>query len=132
MSGPMVFLLAAAVVLAVAAVAVSLFAVWRSQAVVLVSDARARAGLDLCDASIRELRQAMDGLAEHLRDLPQQPAVEATPLCPQPGLNLTKRSQALRMHRKGEPPDRIAKALALPLQEVDLLIKVHRIVIGNL
>jgi hypothetical protein len=36
------------------------------------------------------------------------------------------------MHRKGEPPDQIARALALPLQEVDLLIKVHRIVIGNL
>jgi len=132
MSSPMMLLLAAAVVLAVAAVAVSLFAVWRSQAVVMVSDARARAGLELCDASIRELRQAVDGLAEQLRDLSQQPTAEATPLCPKPGLNLTKRSQALRMHRKGEPPDQIAKALALPLQEVDLLIKVHRIVIGNL
>ena len=36
------------------------------------------------------------------------------------------------MHRKGDPPDQIAKALEVPLQEVDLLIKVHRIVIGNL
>jgi hypothetical protein len=36
------------------------------------------------------------------------------------------------MHRKGDPPDRIAAALEVPLQEVDLLLKVHRIVLSNL
>ena len=36
------------------------------------------------------------------------------------------------MHRQGDPPERIATALEVPLQEVDLLIKVHRIVIRNL
>jgi hypothetical protein len=35
------------------------------------------------------------------------------------------------MHRNGGAPDRITVALEVPLQEVDLLIKVHRIVIGN-
>jgi len=132
MSGPPAFILAVAVVLAVAAVAVSLFAVWRSQVVVLVADARARAGLELCEASTRELRQAVDGLAARLRDLPLQPSADAILPFPKLGLNLTKRTQALRMHRKGDPPDQIAKALEVPLQEVDLLIKVHRIVIGNL
>jgi len=38
----------------------------------------------------------------------------------------------LRMHRKGDPPDRIASALELPLQEVDLLIKVHRVVMKSI
>jgi hypothetical protein len=132
MSGPAVFLLAVAVVLAVTAAAVSLFAVWHSQAVVLVADARARAGLELGEASIRELRRIVDGLSAQLRDLPQRPSAEAILPFPKPGLNLNKRSQALRMHRKGDPPDQIAKALEVPLQEVDLLIKVHRIVIGNL
>jgi hypothetical protein len=36
------------------------------------------------------------------------------------------------MHRKGDAPDRIAAALGVPLQEVDLLIKVHRIVLDSL
>jgi hypothetical protein len=132
MSGPAVFLLAAAVVLAIMAAAVSLFAVWRSQAVVVVADSRARAGLDLCEASIRQLRQTVEEMAAQLREMPQQPSADAGLPFPKLGLNLTKRSQALRMHRTGDPPDQIAKTLAVSQQEVDLLIKVHRIVIGNL
>jgi hypothetical protein len=48
------------------------------------------------------------------------------------GLNLTKRAQALRMHRRGDPPDQIAALLELPLQEVDLLLKVHSIILSNI
>ena len=48
------------------------------------------------------------------------------------GLNLSTRSQALRMFRKGEPKERIAMVLEVPLQEVDLLLKVHGIVTSNL
>jgi hypothetical protein len=54
------------------------------------------------------------------------------PALPRPGLNLSTRSQALRMHRRGNPPERIAAALQVPLQEVDLLLKVQRIIAGNL
>ena len=54
----------------------------------------------------------------------------AVPAIPKAGLNLSKRSQALRMHRRGDPSDQIAAALDIPLQEVDLLMKVHKIVIG--
>ena len=46
-------------------------------------------------------------------------------------MDLTKRSQALRLHRQGEAPDRIAAALELPRQEVELLLKVHHIVLAN-
>jgi hypothetical protein len=35
------------------------------------------------------------------------------------------------MHRQGEASDQIAEALALPRQEIDLLLKVHRIVVSN-
>jgi hypothetical protein len=132
MSGPLVILLAFAVVLAVAAVAVSLFAAWRSQAMILLVDARALAGLEQCEAATQKLRNAVDVMAVQLRELPQQPPGAAASPTPRAGLNLTKRSQVLRMHRKGDPPDQIAKTLEVPLQEVDLLIKVHRIVIGNL
>jgi hypothetical protein len=44
---------------------------------------------------------------------------------------MSKRSQALRMHRQGERADQIAENLSLPRQEVDLLLKVHRIVIAS-
>jgi hypothetical protein len=50
---------------------------------------------------------------------------------PKAGFNLSKRSQALRMHRRGEAPGHIASTLELPRQEVELLLKVHRIVIQN-
>jgi hypothetical protein len=45
-------------------------------------------------------------------------------------MNLSKRSQVLRMHRRGDPPDQIATSLAVPRQEVELLLKVQRIVLG--
>jgi hypothetical protein len=44
------------------------------------------------------------------------------------GLNNTLRSKVLKMHRLGQTPERIAGSLRLPQGEVDLLVKVHRIV----
>jgi hypothetical protein len=41
------------------------------------------------------------------------------------GINLTKRAQVLRMHRRGEPVPSIAAALETPANEVALLLKVH-------
>jgi hypothetical protein len=36
------------------------------------------------------------------------------------------------MHRRGDSPGQIASTLQVPLQEVELLLKVHRIVLQNL
>lgn len=44
------------------------------------------------------------------------------------GMNLNKRTQALRQNRLGQPSGEIAKTLDMPRAEVDLLLKVHRIV----
>ena len=60
------------------------------------------------------------------------PEPETRGPAPLDGLNLTKRAQVLRMHRRGDPPERIASLLEVPRQEVDLLIKVHRIIISQL
>ena len=128
---PPVFLLGFALVLAVAAIGVSLFAVWRAQVLVVLADERTRAGLEQCRAATAALQKTLDGLAAQVQDLSQQPPA-ALPSVPRAGLNISKRSQVLRMHRKGDPPDRIASALELPLQEVDLLIKVHRIVMKSI
>jgi hypothetical protein len=44
------------------------------------------------------------------------------------GLNTTLRSKVLKMHRLGQSLDRIAETLRVPKGEVELLVKVHRIV----
>jgi hypothetical protein len=99
---------------------------------VLLADERARAGLNQCQETGAALQKVLDGLAERLEIVEQHPPEAASPAVPRAGLNLCKRSQALRLHRQGDPPDRIAATLEVPLQEVDLLLKVHRIVIGKL
>jgi anti-sigma28 factor (negative regulator of flagellin synthesis) len=43
-------------------------------------------------------------------------------------VNSTIRSKALKMHRLGQSPERIAATLRVPKGEVDLLVKVHKIV----
>lgn len=43
-------------------------------------------------------------------------------------INLTKRAQALRMSRRGESAESITAALAVPRNEVELLLKVHGMV----
>jgi hypothetical protein len=44
------------------------------------------------------------------------------------GLNSTLRGKVLKMHRLGQPVERIAERLRVPRGEVDLLVKVHAIV----
>jgi hypothetical protein len=43
-------------------------------------------------------------------------------------VNHTLRSKVLKMHRLGQSADRIAGSLGVPKGEVDLLVKVHKIV----
>lgn len=114
--------------LVLAAVAVSLFTWFRSQALVAAADKDAQTAQAKLEAEVQAVRQTVEALAVQVQDAQQQ-ARQMAPAVARPGLNLTKRSQALRMHRRGEPPDQIAAALEIPRQEIDLLLKVHRIVI---
>ena len=84
------------------------------------------------DSELNSLRASVEALAAQLHDLQNHPPVALTACAPRPGLNLNKRSHALRLFRRGESSEQIASALDLPRQEVDLLLKVHRIVISNL
>ncbi len=58
------------------------------------------------------------------------PAATATGSAPVTGnsVNNTLRSKVLKMHRLGQSADRIAGSLRVPKGEVDLLVKVHKIV----
>ncbi len=114
---------AAAGVLFLTAIAVSLFVLNRSKAMVKAADARTAAGRAI-------LEQRIEALHAQLEALREEPPI-AVPTGPiRPGMNLSKRTQALRMHRRGDQPEQIAAALEVPEQEVELLLKVHRIVLS--
>ena len=78
-----------------------------------------------------ELTEGLNALAKEVHDIDRSPPVTVLPGVPRPGLNMTKRSEVLRMHRRGDSAAKIAKILELPIQEVELLLKVHRIVINT-
>jgi hypothetical protein len=81
-------------------------------------------------AALEETRARLDSVSGELAELRR--SASQVPNAPRSGFNLSKRSQAIRMYRHGEAPDRIAAALEVSPQEIDLLLKVHRIVIKNL
>jgi hypothetical protein len=116
----------------VVALATSLFAVWRTRAMVNAAENRMKTVGRSVEATLRNWREALDSLAAQVRDLPQSSLPAATSSPPKCGLNMSKRSQVLRMHRRGDAPEQISVALEVPLQEVDLLLKVQRIVLRNL
>ena len=84
------------------------------------------------DAAEARWKQRIEDLEFRCRELTELTQVFVAPPPAQSGLNLNKRSQTLQMHRRGETPERIAAALSLPRNEVDLLLKVHAIMISSL
>lgn len=111
--------------------AASLFAVYRAHCLLREMDGRAGDRKSQWDGDLQAVRDTLDALAAQLHDLQNHPPVAPPPGLSKPGLNLSKRSHALRMHRRGEGAEQIASALELPRQEVDLLLKVHRIVLST-
>lgn len=65
---------------------------------------------------------------EHLRSLPV-PVPEPTPapFTAVQGMNITNRAKVLRMHRRGEAIASIAAALSIQQEEVQLLLKLNRL-----
>jgi cell division protein FtsB len=113
------------------ATAISLFAVYRAHSLLHHVKLRAAERQSHEGASLQALRDKVDALSAQIHDLQSHPPVAPPAGLPKPGLNLSKRSQALRMHRHGEGAAQIASALELPRQEVDLLLKVHRIILSS-
>ena len=111
--------------------AISLFAVYRAHCLLREMNERAGNKQSQSNAEFQAFRDTVDALAAQIHDLQNHPPVAPPPGLLKPGLNLSKRSHALRMHRHGEGAEQIAAALELPRQEVDLLLKVHRIILSN-
>ena len=55
-------------------------------------------------------------------------ALEQTPPSATAGnINLTRRTQVLRMHHRDEPVETIAAALQVPVREIELMLKLHHL-----
>lgn len=76
---------------------------------------------------LASLTSDFEALRVRFDALEQRTGVLVTPAPAISGLNLTRRTQALRMLSRGEQPDRIAAALHLPRAEAALLVKVKRL-----
>ena len=84
------------------------------------------------ESALREAHLAVERLESDLREVERQTGMLVAPAPARSGLNLSKRTQVLRMHRAGQDSAGIAAVLALPRSEVELLIKVQRIVVGQI
>jgi hypothetical protein len=87
-----------------------------------------------CEAKLESATvQIAEGLNDLNRKMSELEQTDTEPLAGvgatlASGLNTTLRSKVLKMHRMGQSMDNIADSLRVPRGEVDLLVKVHRIV----
>ena len=79
----------------------------------------------------RDLKLRLEAITLRLRDSEDRAGVLVAPEPPRSGLNLTKRSQVIRMSRRGERAENIAASLSLPRGEVDLLLKINALVVTS-
>ena len=79
--------------------------------------------------AISAVRASLDGVRAEIRAIQEQTEMLVPPIPTKSGLNLNKRGQVLQMYRRGQSPEQISVSLGLPLTEIELLIKVHQIVL---
>jgi DNA-binding NarL/FixJ family response regulator len=91
-----------------------------------------RQQVEALETALGDARLAVQSLETDLRAVERQTGMLVAPAPARSGLNLSKRTHVLRMHRAGQDGAGIAAALALPRSEVELLIKVHRIVMEQI
>jgi hypothetical protein len=124
--------LAIVTTLALTALGVSWFAFVYARLLVQAANRRASTLQGEMERAVQATKASLEELTAEVQDLGHEPPVAMVPRKPRAGLNLTNRSQVLRLHRRGEPAEKIASILEIPKQEVDLLLKVHRIVLSTM
>jgi len=126
-----------ATALALASLVVSVYALLTAHKLFHAAKVITQAGRAECAAVIENAQSQFKAAAAEVQTvkaeiLTSNGPVEVLPGMPKPGMNLSRRSHALRLHRKGSSPEHIAASIDVPRQEVELLIKVHEIVLNNL
>jgi len=91
-----------------------------------------RQHVEALEIALADMRLVVQSLETDLREVERQTGMLVPPAPARSGLNLSKRTQVLRLHRAGQDSAGIAATLALPRSEVELLIKVHRIAVEQI
>jgi hypothetical protein len=82
------------------------------------------------EAAIQTVRKEVGEFANQIVDLRKELELMPAPglaSAASAGINLNKRTQALRMMRLGQDSEQIAAALSLPRKEIELLAKVQKL-----
>lgn len=77
---------------------------------------------DILNANVKDLSSAMYTIRDTWR--PMEPAPSLQPSYR--GLDLTRRTEVLRMHSRNEPVTSIAAELLVPQNEIELLLRIDR------
>jgi hypothetical protein len=77
------------------------------------------------EETLGALRASIDQIRSRIDETPAATGDSPAPRL-RPSINLSHRTQVLRMHRRGERPDQISAAIGIPQREVELLLKVHQ------
>jgi len=88
---------------------------------------RHEARIEAIAAENQQLVEHLERAAARLDEAQERAAAFNSPL--RPGLNLSRRSQALRLFRRGQSAEEIAGSLSLTAGEVRLLLKIHGMVV---
>ena len=81
--------------------------------------------------SALDLKNKLEEVAARLGDAEERAGLLTTTAPPKSGLNFSKRSQAIRLSRRGEPAENIAASLNMPRRQVELLLKVQAIAVNG-
>ena len=118
--------------LVLASVGLSLTVLYYATSFSRAAAQQAKALREQLESELHVIHSGLNSVTAEVHDIELPPSVQVLPGTPRSGLNMGKRTQALRMHRRGEASAQIAAALEVPVQEVELLLKVHRIVISKI
>jgi hypothetical protein len=118
--------------LALASLAVSVYALFNAHKLFHAAKIIAETARADCAAVAAAAQSQSNAIALELQTIKSQAPAGTLPGTAKAGMNLTRRSHALRLHRTGSSPEHIAASLEVPRQEVELLLKVHEIVLNNL
>lgn len=109
--------------LTLAAVGLSIYLVLRAQSLLRAADTVIRSKDAVVEASMAELQARLEALRREVRELERRPDFAGDNT--RAGMNITRRTQVLRLHRRGDGTQAIAASLGLRRHEVELLVKIH-------
>ena len=119
---PLLASTAIVVAMAASGALIALFLSLKKEIAAVERDVRfAREGAGAFD----EIQKQIEQIRVQVGELEQRRHPAADWSCEPGSLNLTRRGQVLRLHRRGEPAAQIASALGLSRGEVRLIVKVH-------